>query len=1272
MKRSGSYFIAVLLLAAVGAFAAPEVWLEFMGGNVRKDGLSCDLEAIKDAGFSGIHFFHIERSGSGVWPGCLEQIPCMSEKWNDVMQFLGEECRRLDLKLTIQNCPGWSQSGGPWIDLDHCQRDIECARRDLDGGESLRLPDVPEMFRDANSDWRDVCVLAFPTPLGDTTDARCARPDPVGTFPRNVRQENAGDALKALCPANVVTNGDERIYTFDEPVTIRSMTLPGLHAWNGAYSYHMPWRRVSLEAKTANGWRDAVCTPLPMSNWRDYVYTFTLACDEQTAKVWRYRLEHDFPLKKWGEPQFFAVARQTDWEAKSARTLRSLLNEHPPKQDSRAWVDGSKIVDLTGVSDWKAPSGRWTVLRFGHVNSKRVNSPAPKVATGWECDKLDPKGIEANFKGYIGRLLDGPLRGRMHGMLVDSWECFGQTWTARMEEYFKAAAGYDLRRHLPSLFGYVIDSPEATERFLADWRRTNGDLITKNYFGRMAELAHEAGLEAYYETAFGDIVFGDLLEYWKHADAPMCEFWYPHASKDEGGVGSYAFKPVRPCASAAHIYGKRRVAAEAFTGRSKGVLWDEDLKGLQDVANRHFARGVTHLAFQNYTHAPVPDATPPGGSLGGLNGTPFTRLQTWWKHMPEFVSYVTRCEEFLEAGLPAQDVLWYLGDAVDHKPDEDYPFPEGFRADYLNLDVLTNRLAVKDGLFTVPEGTSWKVLWVPDERFMLPATRQRLAELAAAGGKVVFGGKDALVKALAACAKDVATEPALGDEPSEDFMWIHRKVDGFDRYFVAAGTNGWRGKVTFRAKGTVSVLDPVSLMRTAWKNGDVLEIPPSRSVFVEFGVAVNADATKRVPPAHVRELTGWTLSFTAGWGAPEKVVLDRPVAWCEITGLSREAHAFSGTVSYETEFNCDKEWGCLELDLGRVESVAKVIVNGKTARTLWCEPFRCDITPFVKRGTNKLRIEVTHTWRNRIIYDLGQKEKDRKTWIIYKPGYNPSPTDPFTPSGLLGPVCLRYAASTPDAKLAERIAARHKIIGQDVWYGYQRTIFDFEGHKAWIVEPHSEWREDHPWTWTMQWAEAYVERTGVLDLLAKGWRHVTIDTFRHRMDDEGLRVSRAFQKYLVEELGFTPKAKLVGMSWGGFFSIRYATAFPDCVGKIYLDAPLLTFGGGFDAAMDIGPWAKMPPKDGDWLADPRMPVNMAGAVAKAGIPIFLLYGGQDQTVKPELNCEPFVERFNAAGGKIAVRRRFAYGHHPHGEEHGRTDRIADFFDDTVPKGSHGH
>ena len=255
--------------------------------------------------------------------------------------------------------------------------------------------------------------------------------------------------------------------------------------------------------------------------------------------------------------------------------------------------------------------------------------------------------------------------------------------------------------------------------------------------------------------------------------------------------------------------------------------------------------------------------------------------------------------------------------------------------------------------------------------------------------------------------------------------------------------------------------------------------------------------------------------------------------------------------------------------------------------------------------------------------------------------------------------------------IAKKIAATKTLLRCDTWHGYNRTVFDFEGHEAWVVSPKCEPAAGCPWTWTMQWAEAFVDRTGVLDLLAKGWHHVTIGTFQHRMDEEGLRVSRAFQKFLVDELGFAPKANLVGMSWGGFFSTRYAATFPECVAKIYLDAPLMNFSGfaeaggsmtPTEAAAKIGPWASMPPADGDWNADPRMPVNMADKIAKAGIPILLLYGGQDATVPPARNCELFSERFKAAGGKIDIRRRGLYGHHPHGEDPNKTSSIVSFFE----------
>ncbi len=257
-------------------------------------------------------------------------------------------------------------------------------------------------------------------------------------------------------------------------------------------------------------------------------------------------------------------------------------------------------------------------------------------------------------------------------------------------------------------------------------------------------------------------------------------------------------------------------------------------------------------------------------------------------------------------------------------------------------------------------------------------------------------------------------------------------------------------------------------------------------------------------------------------------------------------------------------------------------------------------------------------------------------------------------------VCAETVAPV-DMCLQTKIKKSYKIVGEDKWYGFRRTKFDFDGRTGWVVQPSVKPLDGMPWTWTMQWAEAYVDRTGVLDLLRKGYHHVTLDLFATRMDETGLAAAADFQKFLVEQLGFAPKVNLVGLSWGGFFSTRYANAYPQNVRRIYLDAPLLNFATFGKDPGRIGVWARKMPADGDWMKDPRMPVNMAEALAKTGIPILLLYGGQDQTVLPKLNCELFAQRFKAAGGTITVRNRGLFGHHPHGVDPDKTAIIQNFF-----------
>ena len=83
--------------------------------------------------------------------------------------------------------------------------------------------------------------------------------------------------------------------------------------------------------------------------------------------------------------------------------------------------------------------------------------------------------------------------------------------------------------------------------------------------------------------------------------------------------------------------------------------------------------------------------------------------------------------------------------------------------------------------------------------------------------------------------------------------------------------------------------------------------------------------------------------------------------------------------------------------------IAVVKLNGQTLRTLWTSPYKLDVSNALRAGTNELTVEVTSTWFNRLVYDAGQPEADRKTWTIS----GPSKDSQLRESGLLGPVVLR-------------------------------------------------------------------------------------------------------------------------------------------------------------------------------------------------------------------------------------------------------------------------
>jgi hypothetical protein len=1067
------------------------------------------------------------------------------------------------------------------------------SRADLKGGAHIETvlprPGGKEEWRD----FRDIGVIAFPTPEGDTGGA--VRPVSVTCNVNGLDWQGwlNGKAV-GLPPAGTDPNVIE--VTFAEPVTVRTAEFPSVGSMSHAWNYE-PRTRVRIDAVTDAGVRTVADSEVPQANWED-AYTLTFACSEAVARTYRLtiRNEHGITL---GTVLFLSAARKDNWEAEANWTLRSLKRIAQPLQTRASWVQSAGVTNLTKCIDadgrlvWDAPAGAWTVLRLGHQNWGAKNGPAPKEATGWECNKLDRIGADTHFAGYIGRLSGrgGAVHGKLDAMLMDSWECARQTWTEGLDKTFEERNGYAMDKWMPALFGWVVDDPEQTARFLCDWRCLLSKLVVEEFYGRMAKHAHDNGLECQFETAFGDVLCGDIMEYYKYADTPMCEFWTP---REESYVGSFNFKPVRPTVSAARMYGKRRVAAESFT--SFQLTWDEKLRDLKYVANLHLAEGVTHLIFHTYTHNPRTDWLPPGTSFGSGIGTPFLRGQTWWKHMPEFTAYLARCEEMLEDGRPVSDVLWYIGDELNHKPLENAPFPAGYRYDYCNPDALLSRVSVEDGCWQTPEGISYRVLWIPDCVRMRPETAERLAKLTARGGVVVlaklpqglatleggekaqkrfaeavnrlWGEESADIPGARKCGRgtvfvgkslDVALK-AVGVEPDvigEGVAWQHRQSKDADWYFVTSKSKqGFSGTVGFRNGGAAELWQPQggtvsgagAVNRTDDRTWMALELPPSGSCFVVFprekkpvgtvgiarverngAAAVDAkgpapakaspwarvvsarygeldkegrwvDITRRVQylvdigataftagnelaqtdparnsvkqlsltfrwqdgreqtfteregtridvpglapqalPLPVCEVRGdsvtvwtngvykiyradgsqaertvesvfkvdlpgvWGVRFPEGWGAGAFVRMPKLIPWKDVNG-TLEARAFSGTATYSMECTLPSlvSDSAVVLDLGRVQSIASVTINGRRLGTLWCEPYRLDVTAALKPGINQIEVEVTDTWFNRLVYDAGQPEANRKTWTIN----GPSKDAPLRDSGLLGPVSL--------------------------------------------------------------------------------------------------------------------------------------------------------------------------------------------------------------------------------------------------------------------------
>jgi len=272
-----------------------------------------------------------------------------------------------------------------------------------------------------------------------------------------------------------------------------------------------------------------------------------------------------------------------------------------------------------------------------------------------------------------------------------------------------------------------------------------------------------------------------------------------------------------------------------------------------------------------------------------------------------------------------------------------------------------------------------------------------------------------------------------GNDAQTALDYIHRRDGETDIYFVANKSNRLeKVDCTFRVAGKApEIWNAATGFRQfarAYKESGgrttvPLELPPYGSTFVVFRDAAAAHppvaADNTIEFRKLADLTGpWTVHFPVGTSAPEKddrdmresstraVVFERLISWTEHEDPG--IRFYSGTASYRKTIVMPEEWfkepkRALWLDLGSLRELAEVWVNGQSLGVLWAPPWRVEITPAAKSGTNTLQVEVVNFWPNRIIGDQFLPSEKRFTRTNIR---KLTRDTPLMTSGLLGPVSI--------------------------------------------------------------------------------------------------------------------------------------------------------------------------------------------------------------------------------------------------------------------------
>ncbi|MFD2036519.1 glycosyl hydrolase [Belliella marina] len=1094
----------------------------WMYSSYSKEGITADLEAMKEAGLAGAYLMSIRgpKDSLLIDPPIIQTSP----EWWDMVRHALKEADRLDLQIAMHSCDGFAVAGGPWVTPELSMQKLVWSETHFEGGElietNLTQPETKENY------YKDVAVFAYPIPDKGYRKSSIERPK----VSSNLSDKDLDFLLDDDKEGTFSTNDAAWIeYVFEEPFTLRNIRIKV----GGSHSYQAQWMKLEVSNDGEN-YQEWTRLEPPRHGWQDWDADYTHAIEPATFTHFRLVYDpqgsepgaEDLDAAKWKpslkvktivlseEPRIgnfegksglvWRVSKQTsDTEIASA--------EAAPLKDV---IDISKNMDANGQLSWEAPAGNWKILRFGHTSTGHTNATGGG-GLGLEVDKFNPEAVKLQFDSWFGKAVEvaGPdLAGRVLSLLhIDSWEAGSQNWSPYFLEEFEKRRGYDLMPYLPVMAGYPIEGADFSEQILYDVRQTIASLIVDVFFETMRKEAAAHNIKFSAENVAPTMMSDGLLHFSK-VDFPGGEFWLNSPTHDKPN-------DMLDAISGGHIYGKQIIQAEAFT--QLRMDWDEHPGNLKTIGDRNYALGINRFFYHVFVHNPWLDRKP-GMTLDGV-GLYFQRDQTWWKPGKAWIDYAQRVQYQLQKGIPVVDIAVFTGEGLPSRavlPErlvpflpglvgndllekekkrwanegqpthqrpkgvthgsnialaEDWTDPlKGYKYDSFNPDALLNLASVKNGKVVLSTGMEYSVLVFPGNRKMNPnanrvslAVLKKMLELVEAGATIMVDGKpvgspslvldkrafeqyekvvqklwkgfnpnlskgqnewaigkgkvvqlpyaDETLKGIGIVPDVTATE--VGRERNQGIAWNHRSAGEEEVYFISNQLEEKRQMDwSFRVLGKIPrIYDPVKdeyREVNTWEIKDGRTVLPltldkNESLFVIFEKKTSEKAVSKgknqrefLPFQEIKD--SWRVQFDPEFKGPEAVQQwDVLTDW--IQNPNPDIQHYSGTASYQTQFQLDESpKEALWLNLGEVNYLAEVIVNGENCGVAWTYPFTLDISKAVKKGNNELTIKVTNTWANRIIGDINKPESERLTWSVAD--LSRIKNNPLMPSGLIGPV----------------------------------------------------------------------------------------------------------------------------------------------------------------------------------------------------------------------------------------------------------------------------